>query len=383
MVDPGRFPNVVSALQEAGLDPTRERVPVAPASHYVMGGIVTDLDGRATGVSGSTPSASAPAPACTAPTGSRRTRSASASCSAAARRCAASTSRRRGTRTRLRRRADRGADAARPARRSGARGARAQRAGPRELARGPVPARPPGGRLRAGPPRDARLARPRRVPGARSRARRAPHDPRPRHRHPAVRGMALLIDWGGVLTTSMMGSFDAFAAARASTSAHGVPRRPGGPRAADRARDRRIDIAELRGAARRRASASTPRTSRSRLTQEVRPDHEMRDAVKTLHDRGVPTALVSNSWREDDYDGRRSLRRDRALSATRHPQARPADLRHRRRTARRRRRALRLRRRPRRQPQARKSPGYDHDSSHAASSTIAQLKRLLSPSNPS
>ena len=27
-----------------------QRVPVAPASHYVMGGIVTDLDGRATGV---------------------------------------------------------------------------------------------------------------------------------------------------------------------------------------------------------------------------------------------------------------------------------------------------------------------------------------------
>ncbi|WP_037498629.1 L-aspartate oxidase [Solirubrobacter soli] len=50
MVDPGRFPNVVAALQEAGLDPTTQRVPVAPASHYVMGGIVTDLDGHATGV---------------------------------------------------------------------------------------------------------------------------------------------------------------------------------------------------------------------------------------------------------------------------------------------------------------------------------------------
>jgi L-aspartate oxidase len=50
MVDPGRFPNIVSALREAGLDPTTQRVPVAPASHYVMGGIVTDLDGRATGV---------------------------------------------------------------------------------------------------------------------------------------------------------------------------------------------------------------------------------------------------------------------------------------------------------------------------------------------
>jgi L-aspartate oxidase len=45
-VDPGRFPNVVAALREAGLDPTRERVPVAPASHYVMGGVACDLHGR-------------------------------------------------------------------------------------------------------------------------------------------------------------------------------------------------------------------------------------------------------------------------------------------------------------------------------------------------
>jgi len=51
-VDPGRFPNVVAALREAGLDPMAELVPVAPASHYVMGGIVTDLDGRAEGVPG-------------------------------------------------------------------------------------------------------------------------------------------------------------------------------------------------------------------------------------------------------------------------------------------------------------------------------------------
>jgi L-aspartate oxidase len=47
-VDPGHFPNVVSALQEAGLDPTGELVPVSPAAHYVMGGVVTDLDGATT-----------------------------------------------------------------------------------------------------------------------------------------------------------------------------------------------------------------------------------------------------------------------------------------------------------------------------------------------
>jgi L-aspartate oxidase len=47
-VDPIAFPNVVSALREAGLDPTRELVPVAPAAHYGMGGIVADLDGATT-----------------------------------------------------------------------------------------------------------------------------------------------------------------------------------------------------------------------------------------------------------------------------------------------------------------------------------------------
>jgi L-aspartate oxidase len=47
-IDPARFPNVVSALREAGLDPTRELIPVAPAAHYMMGGIVTDVDARST-----------------------------------------------------------------------------------------------------------------------------------------------------------------------------------------------------------------------------------------------------------------------------------------------------------------------------------------------
>jgi L-aspartate oxidase len=47
-VDPLRFPNVVAALRESGLDVTRELIPVAPAAHYGMGGIVTDLDGRST-----------------------------------------------------------------------------------------------------------------------------------------------------------------------------------------------------------------------------------------------------------------------------------------------------------------------------------------------
>jgi L-aspartate oxidase len=47
-VDPAHFPNVVGALREAGLDPTRELIPVAPAAHYTMGGIVADLDAHST-----------------------------------------------------------------------------------------------------------------------------------------------------------------------------------------------------------------------------------------------------------------------------------------------------------------------------------------------
>jgi len=46
-IDPGRFPTVVEALCAAGIDPRHQLVPVAPAAHYVMGGIATDLDGRA------------------------------------------------------------------------------------------------------------------------------------------------------------------------------------------------------------------------------------------------------------------------------------------------------------------------------------------------
>jgi L-aspartate oxidase len=43
-IDIARFPNIVAALDAAGLDPAREPVPVAPAAHYTMGGVATNLD---------------------------------------------------------------------------------------------------------------------------------------------------------------------------------------------------------------------------------------------------------------------------------------------------------------------------------------------------
>lgn len=41
-----RFPSIADACREAGLDLARDPIPVSPAVHYVMGGVVTDLDGR-------------------------------------------------------------------------------------------------------------------------------------------------------------------------------------------------------------------------------------------------------------------------------------------------------------------------------------------------
>jgi L-aspartate oxidase len=41
-----RFPTLSARTREAGIDWTSEPVPVAPAAHYWMGGVVTDLHGR-------------------------------------------------------------------------------------------------------------------------------------------------------------------------------------------------------------------------------------------------------------------------------------------------------------------------------------------------
>jgi L-aspartate oxidase len=41
------FPNFVRNCRVAGIDPHRQPVPITPAAHYTMGGVATDLDGRA------------------------------------------------------------------------------------------------------------------------------------------------------------------------------------------------------------------------------------------------------------------------------------------------------------------------------------------------
>ena len=41
-----RFPSVCRFLLSYGLDPSRDRIPVAPVAHYMIGGVTTDLEGR-------------------------------------------------------------------------------------------------------------------------------------------------------------------------------------------------------------------------------------------------------------------------------------------------------------------------------------------------
>src|SRR5262249_35867687 len=57
-----RFPGLMATLERAGYDPAAEPIPVSPAAHYTVGGIVTDL-------SGSTPSPGRCAPGVCASTG--------------------------------------------------------------------------------------------------------------------------------------------------------------------------------------------------------------------------------------------------------------------------------------------------------------------------
>jgi putative hydrolase of the HAD superfamily len=111
----------------------------------------------------------------------------------------------------------------------------------------------------------------------------------------------LLIDWGGVLTTSMMGSFDAFSV-REGLPEHAVRQAfKDDPTALIELECGRIDIATFETHLAETLHVPSTNLAR-RLTAEVEPDREMRAAVREFHDQGIKTALVSNSWRHEDYD---------------------------------------------------------------------------------
>jgi L-aspartate oxidase len=45
-IERGRFAALMARIEEAGYDPGEEPIPVSPAAHYTMGGVVTDLEGQ-------------------------------------------------------------------------------------------------------------------------------------------------------------------------------------------------------------------------------------------------------------------------------------------------------------------------------------------------
>jgi L-aspartate oxidase len=45
-IDRSRFPGLMAEIEKSGFDPAVEPIPVSPAAHYTIGGIVTDLFGR-------------------------------------------------------------------------------------------------------------------------------------------------------------------------------------------------------------------------------------------------------------------------------------------------------------------------------------------------
>jgi L-aspartate oxidase len=47
-IERGRFPALMATIERAGYDPAAEPIPVSPAAHYTVGGIVTGLDGSTT-----------------------------------------------------------------------------------------------------------------------------------------------------------------------------------------------------------------------------------------------------------------------------------------------------------------------------------------------
>ena len=47
-IERDRYPSLMATLERAGYDPAGEPIPVSPAAHYAIGGVVSDLDGHTT-----------------------------------------------------------------------------------------------------------------------------------------------------------------------------------------------------------------------------------------------------------------------------------------------------------------------------------------------
>lgn len=124
---------------------------------------------------------------------------------------------------------------------------------------------------------------------------------------------ALLVDWGGVLTTPILESFAAFieehgidpeALPRLFKDAYGGEADPDHPvlaietgRMSEEEFGRRLAESLSEGL----ETPIDPEGLKDRLFATIRPDEAMIEAVRRVHHAGFKTALVSNSWGGSTY----------------------------------------------------------------------------------
>lgn len=118
----------------------------------------------------------------------------------------------------------------------------------------------------------------------------------------------LLVDWGGVLTTNVFESFEAFCVDEGLAPERVRDAFMGDPRARDLLADFEcgrlsdVDFEQRFGAV---LELREPAGLIERLFGRMRADHVMQDAVAAFKAAGVRTGLLSNSWGAGTYDRRR------------------------------------------------------------------------------
>ncbi|UGS34147.1 HAD family hydrolase [Capillimicrobium parvum] len=120
----------------------------------------------------------------------------------------------------------------------------------------------------------------------------------------ADRRRGLLIDFGGVLTTSVFGSFEAFCALE-GLAPDAVSRAfREHPEAQQLLFDLELGAIEeaVFDAALAELIGVAPEGLAGRMFAALRPDEEMFDLVRAIRRRGIPTGLISNSWGTALYD---------------------------------------------------------------------------------
>ncbi len=118
-----------------------------------------------------------------------------------------------------------------------------------------------------------------------------------------LRPPGLLLDYGGVLTTSVLGSFAGFCEREGLARSHMVDLLRSDPRVREAAVGLELGrLGEAEFEVRMAAVLGVrPQHLLARLMADAAPDRRMRDAVRAARRQGVRTGLVSNSWGTSRY----------------------------------------------------------------------------------